>query len=89
MELEALAIVLAALAPVVYFILDRAKVQLPERAHRWLPETAAVLGIASSGLALYFTGPHDAVTWILYMTSGMWSALGAVGIHQSKRTKEV
>lgn len=74
---------------VIYLVVDRMKVHIPESKHVWIPELAILLGLALVLSAYYVTGPHPEETWLIAALQGITVGAGAVGINAAKKQHEV
>lgn len=86
MELDRL---LIGVTPLVYVLVDQAKVLIPAAQHRYLPPLSGGLGLATTLAALYFTGTYSSAEWFWTCVNGTLLGFGAVGLNQMKKQQEV
>lgn len=74
---------------VIYLLVDRIKVHIPEDKHIWLPEFALALGVILVLSAYYVTSPHSDEVWLIAALQGITTGLAAVGVNAAKKQHEV
>lgn len=80
---------LPVVTPVVYLIVDRLKVYIPERRHYWIPELSAITGLLLVGAGLAATWPHDYDTVFRVCIEAVLLGYAATGIHTARKGREV
>lgn len=87
MELETL---FPAAPFLIYVLIDRLKVHLPQRHHkRMIPDISAGIGLTLAAVGLYVGGPYDYSEWALGLAAGILAGYSATGIHQGRKQREV
>lgn len=86
MELETL---FPAAPFLIYVLIDRLKVYLPERHKRMIPDISAAIGLILAGIGLYVSGPYDYSEWAVGLVAGILAGYSATGIHQGRKQREV